>query len=98
MQAHGAAGATRMHITPGILVRFRKQFPWMRLRLFGVCIAATVMMGIGAAAGCSQQPQGKSRELELSRAVPPLEVLPVTGTRAGLLGNESGPMHAGVDP
>ncbi len=98
MQAHGAAGATRMHITPGILVRFRKQFPWMRLRLFGVCIAATVMMGIGAAAGWSQQPQGKSRELELSRAVRPWEFLPVTGTRAGLLGNESGRMEAWVYP
>src|SRR5260370_31410008 len=94
MQAHGAAGATRMHITPGILVRFRKQFPWMRLRLFGVCIAATVMMGIGAAAGWSQQ----SRELELSRAVRPWEFLPVTGTRAGLLGNESGRMEAWVYP
>jgi glycogen debranching enzyme len=36
--------------------------------------------------------------LELSRAVRPWEFLPVTGTRAGLLGNESGRMEAWVYP
>jgi glycogen debranching enzyme len=36
--------------------------------------------------------------LELSRAVRPWEFLPVTGTRAGLLGNESGSMEAWVYP
>ena len=70
----------------------------MHLRLFGVCIAATVMMGIGAAAGWSQQAQEKPSALELSRAVRPWEFLPVTGTRAGLLGNESGRMEAWVYP
>jgi len=36
--------------------------------------------------------------LELSRAVRPWEFLPVTGTRAGLLGDESGRMEAWVYP
>src|SRR6266852_988902 len=98
MQAHDAAGATRMHTTPGTPVYFQKLFQWMRLRLFGACLAATVILGIGAPAGWGQQAQEKSRDLELSRAVRPWEFLPVTGTRAGLLGNESGRMEAWVYP
>ncbi len=70
----------------------------MRLRLFGACLAATMILGIGAPAGRSQQAQEKPQELELSRAVRPWEFLPVTGTRAGLLGNESGRMEAWVYP
>ena len=57
-----------------------------------------MIMGIGAPAGRSQQAQEKPQELELSRAVRPWEFLPVTGTRAGLLGNESGRMEAWVYP
>jgi hypothetical protein len=98
MQAQDAAGATRMHITPGIPVLSRKQFQWMRLRLFAGCILATLIMGIAARAGWSQQAQEKPHELELSRPVRPWEFLPVTGTRAGLLGNESGRMEAWVYP
>ncbi len=98
MQAHDAAGAARMPITPGTPVHSQTQFEWMRLRLFGACIAATVIMGIGAPAGWSQQAQEKPHQLELSRAVRPWEFLPVTGTRAGLLGNESGRMEAWVYP
>ena len=98
MQAHDAAGATRMHTTPGTPIYFQKLFQWMRLRLFGACLAATVILGIGAPTGWGQQAQEKSRDLELSRAVRPWEFLPVTGTRAGLLGNESGRMEAWVYP
>src|SRR5260370_815443 len=98
MQAYDAAGATRMYITPGTPIYFQKLFQWMRLTLFGACLAATVILGIGAPAGWGQQAQEKSRDLELSRAVRPWEFLPVTGTRAGLLGNESGRMEAGVYP
>ena len=98
MQAHDAAGATRMHTTPGTPIYFQKLFQWMRLTLFGACLAATVILGIGAPAGWGQQAQEKSRDLELSRAVRPWEFLPVTGTRAGLLGNESGRMEAWVYP
>lgn len=43
-------------------------------------------------------PQKSSRPLELSRAVRPWEFLPVTGTRAALLGNEAGYMEAWVYP
>ena len=98
MQAHDAAGATRMHTTPGTPIYFQKLFQWMRLRLFGACLAATVILGIGAPTGWGQQAQEKSRDLELSRAVRPWEFLPVTGTRAVLLGNESGRMEAWVYP
>ncbi len=61
-------------------------------------MAATVILGIGAAAGWSQQAQEKPHELELSRSVRPWEFLPITGTRAGLLGNESGRIEAWVYP
>jgi glycogen debranching enzyme len=87
-----------MHITPGTEVHFHGQFKWLRQRLLGVCITATMIMGIGATAGWSQQAQEKPRELELSRAVRPWEFLPLTGTRAGLLGDESGRMEAWVYP
>src|SRR6266849_2229512 len=87
-----------MYITPGTPIYFQKLFQWMRLTLFGACLAATVILGIGVPAGWGQQAQEKSRDLELSRAVRPWEFLPVTGTRAGLLGNESGRMEAWVYP
>src|SRR5712671_3118315 len=43
-------------------------------------------------------PAEKSQPLELSRAVRPWEFLSAVGTRAGLLGNESGRMEAWVYP
>src|SRR6266849_4859733 len=98
MQARDAAGATRMHTTPGTPVRSQKQFEWMRLKFFGASIVAAVILGIGVPSGWSQQMQEKPHDLELSRAVRPWEFLPVTGTRAGLLGNESGRMEAWVYP
>lgn len=70
----------------------------MRLRLFGAWVAATVMIGIWAPAGLGQQAQGTPHVLELSRTVRSWEFLPVTGTRAGLLGNESGRMEAWIYP
>ena len=66
--------------------------------MFGVCFVATMILGIGVPTGWSQQTHQKTRELELSRAVRPWEFLPITGTRAGLLGNESGSMEAWVYP
>jgi glycogen debranching enzyme len=98
MQAHDAAEANRMHSTPGTPVHPKKQTEWMRLRLFGAWLAATVIMGIGAPAGLGQQASETPPRLELSRTVRPWEFLPVTGTRAGLLGNESGRMEAWVYP
>src|SRR5438309_6555232 len=98
MQARDAAGATRMHTTPGTPVRSQKQFEWMRLKFLGAFIVAAVILGIGVPAGWSQQMQEKPHSLQLSRAVRPWEFLPVTGTRAGLLGNESGRMEAWVYP
>src|SRR5436190_2184658 len=92
MQAHHAAGAARIHTTAGTRVYFQRQFHGMWLRLFGVCFVATMILGIGVPTGWSQHTHQKTRELELSRAVRPWEFLPITGTRAGLLGNESGSM------
>ena len=98
MQAHDAAGAARMHTTPGTQVHSKKQFAWIRLRLLGALIAATMIAGITGPLGWSQQAEENSHPLELSRAVRPWEFLPITGTRAGLLGNESGRMEAWVYP
>jgi glycogen debranching enzyme len=98
MQAHHAAGATSMQVTPRTPLHSQEQFEWKWLRLFGACIAGAVIMGIGASAGWSQQAEEKPRDLELSRGVRPWEFLAVTGMRAGLLGNESGRMEAWVYP
>ena len=70
----------------------------MRPRLFGAYIVATMLLGIGVPTGWSEQVQEKRHELELSHALRPWEFLPITGTRAGLLGNESGRMEAWVYP
>jgi glycogen debranching enzyme len=85
-----------MHIMPVTPLPF--QFGWLWLRRIGAGLAAAVMLGIGAPAGLSQQPTEKPRDLELSRGVRAWEFLPITGMRAGLLGNESGRMEAWVYP
>jgi glycogen debranching enzyme len=87
-----------MHTTPGTVLRFPKQFEWMRLIVLDACIVAAMMLGMGVSASRGQQAQEKPRVLELSRAVRPWEFLPVTGTRAGLLGDESGRIEAWVYP
>src|SRR5712691_3463638 len=99
MQAYNATGATRMHIMLGTLTHSQKQFAeWIWLKLIVAFIAATASIGIGAPSGWGQQPPEPQSRLELSRAVRPWEFLPVTGTRAALLGNESGRMEAWVYP
>jgi glycogen debranching enzyme len=87
-----------MHTTPGTVLRFPKQFEWMRLKLFGASIVAAVILGIGVPSAWTQHALEKPHALELSRAVRSWEFLPVTGTRAGLLGDESGRMEAWVYP
>jgi glycogen debranching enzyme len=87
-----------MHIMPVTPVPSQKQFEWMCMRRIGVCLAAALMMGIAVPAGQSQQAEQREHELELSRGVRPWEFLPITGMRAGLLGNESGRMEAWVYP
>jgi glycogen debranching enzyme len=87
-----------MHITPETPVHSQEQFEWMWPKRIGACVAAAVIMGIGAAAVRSQQSEEKPHDLELSRGARPWEFLPVTGMRAGLLGNESGRMEAWVYP
>jgi glycogen debranching enzyme len=87
-----------MQTTPGRAVHSPKQFEWMRLMFFFACLAAAAILGIAVPFAWSQQTQKMPRGLELSRAVRPWEFLPITGTRAGLLGNESGRMEAWVYP
>jgi len=98
LQGRDAAAANRMHIPLEIPVHSPKQLRRMRPRFFGMCAAVTLIIGIGASACLGQQAPEKPRDLELSRAVRPWEFLPITGTRAGLLGNESGRMEAWVYP
>src|SRR5260370_3242818 len=98
MQAYNATGATRMLITLGTLTLCQKQAGWLWIKLIGAFIAAMASMGMGASAGWSQQAPEPAPRLELSRAVRPWEFLPITGTRAVLLGNESGRMEAWVYP
>src|SRR5437899_181923 len=98
MQAYNATGATRMLITLGTLTHSQKQIGWISLKLISAFIGAMAITGTGAPAGWSQQTPGPAPRLELSRAVRPWEFLPITGTRAALLGNESGRMEAWVYP
>ena len=57
-----------------------------------------LIIGTFAFSAYGQQKQDGPKALELSRAVRPWEFLPVTGMRAGLLGDESGRMEAWVYP
>src|SRR6266700_6773531 len=98
MQAQDAAGATRMPISRGIPVLIRKRFRSMWTRRVCVAIAPALIIGVSAPTGVSQQAQERPNRLELSRTVRPWEFLPITGMRAGLLGNESGRMEAWVYP
>jgi len=56
------------------------------------------MLFVLSAGPAAAMPQGAPRELELTRPVRPWEFLSAVGTRAGLLGNESGRMEAWVYP
>lgn len=55
-------------------------------------------MGIWIPATSAQQKQTTPAALTLTRSVHPWEFLPITGTRAALLGNETGRMEAWVYP
>jgi glycogen debranching enzyme len=62
------------------------------------CAAAALGAGICVPGAFGQQTEKAQEQLELTRTVRPWEFLPVTGTRAGLLGNETGRMEAWVYP
>jgi glycogen debranching enzyme len=71
-------------------------FPLRRILRTGFFVAATVL-SLMAMTGAARAQEPK-HSLELSRTVRPWEFLPVTGMRAGLLGDESGRMEAWVYP
>jgi glycogen debranching enzyme len=76
----------------------RRQNWQMWMRLCWACAAAALGAGICVPGVRGQQAEKDAGQLELSRTVRPWEFLPVTGTRAGLLGNETGRMEAWVYP
>jgi glycogen debranching enzyme len=98
MQVFGAAAATEMHTKQKTPNRSLTRFGRKRLSLFRVSMFAGLVTFIFALSAYGQQKQDDSKALELSRAVRPWEFLPVTGMRAGLLGDESGQMEAWVYP
>jgi glycogen debranching enzyme len=98
MQAHDAAAATRMQTSYTIRSHIRKQFWGKRRRVIRALAAVTLLIAVCAPRGWSQEHKEMTHALELSRAVRPWEFLPITGMRAGLLGNESGRMEAWVYP
>lgn len=98
LQAHDAAGANRMHVTPGIPEHRRKHIGWRGIGRFTAWAAAAAIAGWCAPIARSQESPETAKQLELSRTVRPWEFLPVTGTRAGLLGNETGQMEGWVYP
>jgi glycogen debranching enzyme len=63
-----------------------------------VSFAGILSLVVCAPNAWSQQGKEATHLMELSRTVRPWEFLPVTGTRAALLGNESGRMEAWVYP
>src|SRR5262245_15531145 len=97
LQARSAAGTVRMHISQETLFHSRMQSRWRWGRI-GMVAAPALAAGIWVTLGSSQVRQEEPSTLELTRAVRPWEFLPIAGTRAGLLGKESGRMEAWVYP
>jgi glycogen debranching enzyme len=87
-----------MHMTHRTPDERRKQLGSRRLKRFRAWAAATILAGFCVPNGRGQQTVETKHKLELSRTVRSWEFLPATGTRAGLLGNESGRMEAWVYP
>ena len=98
MQVYDAAVATQMRTTPETTDHPGKRFKGKQLSLFRASFFAALILGAYTFPVHGQQKEDASKALELSRAVRPWEFLPVTGMRAGLLGNESGQMEAWVYP
>jgi len=70
---------------------------WAPLRQ-SILLALPLLSMLSAHSLPAQVPQGRTPALEISRAVRPWEFLDVTGTRAALLGSESGRFEAWVYP
>jgi len=98
LQANDAAAAIRMDFSQEIPARFRKRNCRVWISLCCACAAAALGAGICVPAAFGQQMEKGPEQLELSRTVRPWEFLPVTGTRAGLLGDETGRMETWVYP
>ena len=87
-----------MQVKPGIPADFQRKLNRLLVKLMGACFVSSLILAFGATECRGQQSELKSRDLELSRGVRPWEFLPITGMKAGLLGNESGRMEAWVYP
>jgi glycogen debranching enzyme len=75
-----------------------KQIAFLLRRIVRTSFSTTAILLLLVAIAGTARAQEAAPSLELSRAVRPWEFLPVTGMRAGLLGNESGRMEAWVYP
>jgi len=98
LQANDAAAAIRMNFSQELPDSFRKRNWRMWMRLCCACAAAALGAGICVRGAFGQQGEKAAEQMELTRTVRPWEFLPVTGTRAGLLGDETGQMEAWVYP
>src|SRR6266436_3665123 len=78
------------------MTKRQTRFPLRQVLRTGFFVAATVFYLVAMAGAVRAQVPPHS--LEISRTVRPWEFLPVTGMRAGLLGDESGRMEAWVYP
>lgn len=87
-----------MKISRNFSEYFPGQFCWSLRKQAIICIAAVLILGAEASRSWSQQIKNAPHSLELSRTARPWEFLPMTGTRAALLGNEAGRMEAWVYP
>src|SRR5438477_1740175 len=87
---------------PTIFMRnqMRPQFhPFSLMHTFRLLIALSQMAVLsGAAAQNTQRDLRAQKDLEITRAARPCEFLCAAGKRAGLFGNESGRVEAGVYP
>jgi glycogen debranching enzyme len=98
LQANDAAAAIRMNFLQEIPTSSRKRNWRLWMSLCSASAAAALGAGICVPTAFGQQMEKAPEQLELTRTVRPWEFLPVTGTRAGLLGNETGRMEAWVYP
>jgi len=98
LQAGGGGEIPRLLRGPETPTMTNKQIAFLLRRILRAdSFTAATLLSLLAMAGAARA-QEATPSLELSRAVRPWEFLPVTGMRAGLLGNESGRMEAWVYP
>jgi glycogen debranching enzyme len=98
LQVRDKATATSMQVTHFIVFVSSPRFQGMLLGCLRACLVMALGVGTWLPAAEGQHAPATPASLTLTRPVRPWEFLPITGTRAGLLGNETGRMEAWVYP